>query len=437
VALLGVRESAFRLPSALCAAIWAWLIFAFARRRYGIRTGLVAAVVMATSIAVCVVGRMATADGLLNMLIAATMFSAWLHLETGEKRWLYGSFAAAGLGFLAKGPVAVFIPAAATLLFYVLRRDLRSWLKTAFDPAGLAVFAAIALPWYAYTLYQDGGGFLQGFFMKHNVARFSAPMQGHSGGPAYYLPVLLIATLPHTALLAAVVSRWREVWREELQLFLVLWLAVVFVAFSASGTKLPHYLVYGMSGVFILMAVHGTRMRSHVLALLPALVLFGALLALPSLVDWGRSRSADPEVRDLLADVGLQFGWDYYALLGSAALVTVWLFVEPLMDLSSKIAIAGIAAAVVVSAVLFPIAGAALQDPVKQAGILARDNGYSVVAWGINAPTFSVYYGRPTPNAQPRPGDVVLTKRKRLADLRWGYETLYQRREVVLVRVSG
>src|SRR3954465_10894046 len=47
VALFGVRESSFRFPTALCAAIWSWLIFAFTRRRYGTRTALLATVVMA------------------------------------------------------------------------------------------------------------------------------------------------------------------------------------------------------------------------------------------------------------------------------------------------------------------------------------------------------------------------------------------------------
>src|SRR5260221_647074 len=34
VALFGVREWAFRLPSALCAAAWAWLTYLFVRRHY-------------------------------------------------------------------------------------------------------------------------------------------------------------------------------------------------------------------------------------------------------------------------------------------------------------------------------------------------------------------------------------------------------------------
>jgi hypothetical protein len=55
--------------------------------------------------------------------------------------------------------------------------------------------------------------------------------------------------------------------------------------------------------------------------------------------------------------------------------------------------------------------------------------------WGINAPSFSVYYGRPTPSRTPRSGDIVVTKAKRLAELP-GVDSLYAKKGVVLVRVK-
>src|ERR671938_1608090 len=89
VALFGPTEWAFRLPSAICASAWALATYLFAKRFYGAERALLAAVVLATSLGVFVIGRAATADALLNVLIAASMFSAWLHLSTGERRWLY------------------------------------------------------------------------------------------------------------------------------------------------------------------------------------------------------------------------------------------------------------------------------------------------------------------------------------------------------------
>src|SRR4051795_4524957 len=139
VTLLGPSEWAFRLPSALCATGWAWLTYLFARRYYGVHRGLFAAALLATSLGVYVIGRAATADALLNLLIAATMFAAWLHLSTGERRWLYATHAAIGLGVLAKGPIAILIPLAVTFIFCILRKNLRIWARAAFDWRALAL----------------------------------------------------------------------------------------------------------------------------------------------------------------------------------------------------------------------------------------------------------------------------------------------------------
>src|SRR5690242_10651743 len=86
VALMGPSEWAFRLPSALCATLWAALTYLFARRRLGEDRALFGAVLLATSLGVHIIGRAATADALLNVLLAASMFAAWLHLSTGERR---------------------------------------------------------------------------------------------------------------------------------------------------------------------------------------------------------------------------------------------------------------------------------------------------------------------------------------------------------------
>src|SRR5438132_107748 len=89
VALIGPSEWAFRLPSALCATLWAWFTYLFARRHYGSARAAFAAALLATSLGVFIIGRAATADALLNMLIAASMFAAWQHLPTGRRAWLY------------------------------------------------------------------------------------------------------------------------------------------------------------------------------------------------------------------------------------------------------------------------------------------------------------------------------------------------------------
>jgi hypothetical protein len=59
--------------------------------------------------------------------------------------------------------------------------------------------------------------------------------------------------------------------------------------------------------------------------------------------------------------------------------------------------------------------------------------------WRLNAPSFSVYRGAPTPSREPRPGDVIVTKANRLAELPPGlaYDLLYSKRGIVLARIRA
>jgi hypothetical protein len=56
--------------------------------------------------------------------------------------------------------------------------------------------------------------------------------------------------------------------------------------------------------------------------------------------------------------------------------------------------------------------------------------------WGINAPSFSVYYGKAVAIRTPRAGDVVVLRSRRLKELP-AHDSLYSRGGVALVRIRG
>lgn len=436
VALLGPTEWAFRLPSAICAALWAWLTYRFARKHYGEERALFAAALLATSLGVYIIGRAATADALLNLLLAASMFAAWLHLSTGRRTWLYGTHAAIAFGVLAKGPIAILVPLATTFLFCFFKRDLKTWAKAVFDWRALVLFFAIAAPWYAAILAKEGWDFIEGFFLKHNVARFGGPLQGHGGTLLYYFPVLLLLSLPFTALIGPVAARVRELWRDELQAYLLLWFAFVFVFFSLSGTKLPHYVLYGYTGLALLMAVRGSEMRSAFWALLPALLFFAGLLLLPHALAYAAARLQDAYYRQALGDVLARFGTLYFAYFGMASALVVYAMLERRTALMRKLSFVGLLGVAGLSTLVVPTLGE-LQAPVKQAALLCRDQNIDVVMWRLNAPSFSVYRGAPTPSREPRPGDVIVTRASQLSGLPKGtpYDIFFSRGGIVLARI--
>jgi len=438
VALLGPTELAFRLPSAISAASWVLLTFLFVRRNYGSERAFLAASLLATSLGVTIIGRAATADALLNCLIAASMFAAWLHLSTGERRWLYATHAAIGLGLLAKGPIAVLVPGAVTFLFCIFKKDLKTWLRAVFDWRALLLLLVIAAPWYAVILYKEGWGFVEGFILRHNVARFGGPMQGHGGSLLYYFPVLLALTLPFTALLVPVAQRLKAIWRDDLQTYLLLWFAFVFVFFSLSGTKLPHYLLYGITGLVILATLCAAELKTAFWALVPAVLLFVFFLLFPQIIEWVIPKINDAYYREALSNAGAYFSPGYFIFCGAGLAFLFYAMLERRFAPPPKLAAAGLLTVIAVSSLVAPLLGDVLQAPIKEAALLARARNLEPVMWRLNAPSFSVYRGAPTASREPQPGDVVITKARRLAELPAGtaYEFIYAKNGIVLVRLG-
>jgi len=439
VALLGPTEWAFRLPSAICAAGWAWITYLFVRLHFGTERALLAAVVLATSLGVFVIGRAATADALLNFLVAASMLAAWMHLSTGRRRWLYATHAAIGLGLLAKGPIAVLVPLATTFIYCVCKRDLRTWARAVFDWRALALLFAIAAPWYIVILAKEGRAFIDGFILKHNVGRFSGPVSGHAGSLFYYFPVLVVLTLPFTALIVPVAMRVRAIWRDDLQAYLLIWFGFVFLFFSLSGTKLPHYILYGYTGLAILMAVRGADLDAVFWPLVPVLGFFVGLIALPYVFTYGKDHVRDGFYAEVLAASLQYFDIVYFAFLAIMCALVMFAMFERRTPLTRKLIVFGLAAVTSLSTLVVPIVGFAQQSSIKEAALLVRERGMPAILWRLNAPSFSVYRGAPTVSRDPRPGDVVVTRSDRLRQLppNLAYDLLYSKRGIVLARIRS
>jgi len=320
-----------------------------------------------------------------------------------------------------------------------LRRDLRTWARAVFDWRALIVLVAIAVPWYAAILAKEGRGFVEGFLLRHNIGRFSGPVSGHGGSLLYYFPALALLSLPFTALLVLVAMRIRAIWRDELQTYLLIWFAFVFVFFSFSGTKLPHYLLYGYTGFVILMAVYGYELRAVFWPLAPVLALFAGLLALPHALSYAAAHIGDVFYREVLGAALGRFETGYFVFYGMMCAITLYAMLERVTPVPRKLMALGAAAVLSLATLVVPAAGFAQQSSIKEAALLCRERHLDVVMWRLNAPSFSVYRGAPTPAREPRPGDVVLTKASRLGELppSLPYDLIYSKRGIVLAKIRA
>jgi 4-amino-4-deoxy-L-arabinose transferase-like glycosyltransferase len=439
VSLFGLNEFALRLPSALAALGWFEAIRRFAAPRLGASTATLATWIAATSLGVLLIGRGATADALLNLLLTLALFDAWRHLEGGGRAPLLRMYALIALGVLTKGPIAVLVPLAATLLYCATAGRLREWLHAATDLRGWALFVLIAAPWYAYAFAVHGQTFWDGFFVRHNLQRFGGTLEGHGGSLLYYVIAVPLLLLPWTGALLIALGTARRAWADPLSRFLWLWALFVIAFFSLSGTKLPHYALYGATPLFLLVARQVASAPSSRFALAwPTAVLLLAA-ALPWLLSLAAARLTDPRAAlhaELLAAARDAAGGGYYALTGVALLV--WLAVLASRRLSGPAALAtgaGLVAAVLVAAVS-PLAGELLAGPVKRAALVARTLDAPMVQWNFHVPSVSVYRERETPARPPRPGELAITRADRLpADA--PVDVLFRERGVLLVRMRA
>ena len=436
VSVLGLSEGALRLPSAVAATLWALVVFVFIRRVGTARDGLLAVCIMATSLLVPVIAKAAIADALLNLFLTATMAAVYLYYRERQRRFLHLAFIAMALGFLTKGPVAVLIPLVVSGIFFALRRDFRGWLRAAFDPLGLVLFLVIALPWYVLEFAAEGDGFIQGFFGHHNIGRFTGTMEGHGGGYFYYVPVALLALLPYTAVFIKLCARTKSLLSHDLELYLILWFGFVFVLFSLSSTKLPHYILYGLTAVFMLLGLHFCELRRRWLAFLPVILIFVFLALLPQIVTLALPHIRDKFVAAMLQDPKQYFSAAYTGYFFVAVLIAIYFIVDRRLSQTLKLVICGLLMTLGVSQFVLPAVAAIQQRPVKEAALIARAMNADVVMWGLDRPSFGVYSRHAVVRRDPVPGDVVVTKSTKLGQFR-NYDLLYSRNGIALLKLGA
>lgn len=449
--LLGFNELALRLPSALAATQWALVLWIFVRERLDARTATVAGLVMALSLQVSLIAKAAVADALLNLFIALTFFEIYrYYLVTGGsdgaggnegRHALWRAYLWMGLGFLTKGPVAVFFPLVVSLLFFWSEGALKRWRQAILAPLGWLIFILVAGPWYLAIYLDDGVGFFESFFLRHNAGRFGEAMHGHGGFFGYYLVLLPVILLPFSGWLLRLVPDLRAAWGDPLDRFLWIWFSVVLVVFSFSGTKLPHYLLYGATPLFILMARYRARLAEDWLAWAPPLLFFGVLVALPWLIGLAEDEARQAHEIALFQEAHKALDETYLVLslaaLAGALLLALWR--RP--PLWQRLVLAGLLQTLVVYGALVPRVLEVMQGPVKEAALLARELDRPTVVFRTSMPSFSVYRETITPDRLPRPGELVFLRvdklpllARELPDLR--QDLIYRRGSVALVLVG-
>ncbi|MGH8444780.1 MAG: ArnT family glycosyltransferase, partial [Solimonas sp.] len=326
-------------------------------------------------------------------------------------------YLAMGLGLLAKGPVAVAIPGAASLIFFLWQGRFGLWLRAVLDPLGWLLLAVVVAPWVYLSIQFDGGAFLRHFLLDHNVGRYAETLQNHGGHWWFYLAALPAIVLPFTGVLRAALLPG-VAGGDALDRYCLIWFVLVLLLFSFSATQLPHYLLYGCTPLFVMIGRHHGEVRWRRLALLPALLLALALAALPWLLPSLAAHAHRAYERGVLELAAPQFGALYAALAGAAVMAMVFAIIIAPRRWPFALLLVAVTQAALVWGIAAPAFARAYQEPTRQAALRAREIGAPAVMFRTYLPSFSVYRGLPTPQGVPAPGELVFVRVDKLDALR-------------------
>jgi len=303
-AVFGHSDFAARLWPGLAGALAVLALWWCARRVLGPTVALYAACVLGSCVWWLGNGHFVNLDTTLSACLAGALLGFWVAQrdDASPREARIGmalAWLAMGLAVLAKGLVGIVLPAGALLAYLLWQRD-PAPLKRLNWSAGPLLFVLVAAPWFVAVSLANPE-FAHFFFIEQHFHRYLT--HTHRPGPWwYFVPVLLVGLLPWTTLLpGALRIGWQRVpGRFQGNRLLLAWCVAIFLFFSASGSKLPSYILPIFPALALLVAQHLQRLGPRRLGLhavaIAALAVAGAIALAGVASGWfGNRQSFSPQ----------------------------------------------------------------------------------------------------------------------------------------------
>ena len=223
-------------------------------------TAFSAALAFALSPLVLIWSRVAVSDSLFTGTLALSLLLFWRRYAEPQTQSWWPGWLLLGLAVLTKGPVALLLVALTLALFAWWQAEILLLIQRLRPLPGLLITAAVALPWYGAELLVEGEPFWRSFFGYHNLQRFTSVVNHHLQPWWFFVPMLVVASLPFTPLLLlglaqALARGRRQPASASLGPFAACWLLVVFGFFTLAATKLPSYWLPATPAAGVLIAL--------------------------------------------------------------------------------------------------------------------------------------------------------------------------------------
>lgn len=254
--IFGVNEWGARFHSVACSLALAWVVHRIGRRWFSPRAGWLAAAGLLTCLQLQITGRTAVADMPMVLAVALTQW-ALLELlhgdgEKNQRGWVWLLHLSLVAGFLAKGPVALAVPAVSLALHrLVFWRQPLPWSRLR-PWRGLAILVAGVAAWGLPANLSTDWAYWRVGINEHVVERGLQAFNGRLFVPVFYPLMALLSLFPWIGMVRPGWFWWRRT-RTAANRFLLSWLVAPYLIFLFYATQLPHYVLPGFAAFFLIL----------------------------------------------------------------------------------------------------------------------------------------------------------------------------------------
>lgn len=241
--IFGVNAFAARFFSALLGVLTILSTYHFTKKFMGRKIAAITAFILCASIFFVQEFHLAVPDPYLIFFLSLGLFNFFDFYKSSKNSSGLLFYLSIGFAVLAKGPVAIVLAGLIVLSFLIFKKEfnLKQILKLKPVIGGLIILL-ISAPWFVKVHQLTDGAFTKGFFLDHNLGRFSSEMEGHGGLPFVTILFVILGLLPFSFFsVQGFVHSWKDRKTDDFLLFSFLTSAVIIIFFSISFTKLPNY----------------------------------------------------------------------------------------------------------------------------------------------------------------------------------------------------
>ncbi|WP_417800161.1 ArnT family glycosyltransferase [Tenacibaculum sp.] len=253
--IFGVTPFAARFFSAIMGVLTVLCVYFFSKKHLGNIKAFYASLLLIASLHFNIQMHWSVPDPYFIFFITLAGCSFYEFYKTNKKIWWWILYLSLGCSFLSKGPVGMVLMSLSVFVFLLIKKEFTWKVIKSINPfVGIPLALAVAFPWFYAVNKATDGKFTEGFFLKHNIDRFSNEMEGHGGVFLLTIAFVVLGLIPWFFFFGNYKLVKKMIKENSFYLFSFCVSASIVFFFMISGTKLPNYTVPAYPWLFVLLS---------------------------------------------------------------------------------------------------------------------------------------------------------------------------------------